>query len=379
LSDLTTDFCIIGGGIAGLSIASHLSAKTDVCLLERESDLAYHTSGRSAAVYSEIYTDGLSGMLSGLSRPFFESPPAGFTEQALLDTNGCLHTAAVQELDQLRAIYRERAGQIRGLELLDPAQLSARMPILRTQDDSIHGALWEPLAARLDVAELIAGYRRQTLRNRGEIQCNAEVLEIKEGQGQWQLLLGDNRVIIANKIVNAAGAWGDVIAEMAGVKPLGLTPLRRTMIVFDGPEGGDLQHWPSVGGIGGGYYFMKEAGKLMGSSADEVLSPPCDAQPDEYDVALAAHNIQSATTLEIKHIHHKWAGLRTFAPDRQPVIGYDPSNPGFFWLVGQGGTGIQTAPAMSELAACLAMNEPVGEELVDRGITEQSVGRARFD
>ena len=379
MSDLSTDFCIIGGGVAGLSIAYHLSASADVCLLERESDLAYHTSGRSAAVYSAIYTDGLSGQLSALSRPFFDAPPDGFTVQSLTHVNGCLHTATLEDIDQMRSIYESRVGAAQGLELLEPAEVAARVPILRTEDGTIQGALWEPLAARLDVAELMAGYRKQTLLSGGEIGCGAEVVAIRHDRDQWSISLSDGRVVSATIIVNAAGAWGDVIAEMAGIEPLGLSPLRRTMIIFDGPKDADIENWPAVGGITGGYYFMKEAGKLMGSGADEIPSPPCDAQPDEYDIALAAHNIELATSLEIKHIHHKWAGLRTFAPDRQPVIGYDPSNPAFFWLVGQGGTGIQTAPALSELAADLALNKPIRTDLIDLGITEQSVGRARFD
>ncbi len=379
MSDLTTDFCIIGGGIAGLSVACHLSCRSDVCLLERESDLAYHTSGRSAAVYSRIYTDGLAGLLSELSRPFFDSPPAEFTQQALIDTNGCLHTATLEDADQLQWLYESRVDEVKGLELLHQAEVSARVPIVRTRDGTIQGALWEPLAARLDVAELIAGYRKQTLCHGGQILCGAEVIAIERERNSWAIYLGDGGKVSADKIVNAAGAWGDRIAEMAGVNSLGLAPMRRTMITFDGPAEADFDDWPAVGGISGGYYFMAEAGKLMGSSADEIPSPPCDAQPEEYDIALAAYNIEAATTLEIKHIHHKWAGLRTFSPDRQPVIGYDPSSPTFFWLVGQGGVGIQTAPAVSQLAADLAMHEPIGAEFAELGITEQSVGRARFD
>jgi D-arginine dehydrogenase len=379
MSNYTKEFCVVGGGIAGLSIACHLSAKSGVCVLERESDLAYHTSGRSAAVYSEIYTDGLSGLLSTLSRSFFDAPPAGFTEQPLIETNGCLHTATAEEAGQLRSIHASRRNEVDGLELLEPADASARVPIIRTEDGAIRAALWEPLAARLDVAELLAGYRKNTLHNGGDILCGAEVVAIEREQDQWKITLADGRTVLSEKIVNAAGAWGDVIAEMAGVKPIGLSPLRRTMIIFDGPEGEDVREWPAVGGIAGGYYYMSEAGKLMGSSADEVPSAPCDAQPEEYDIALAAYNIESATTLEIKHIHHKWAGLRTFAPDRQPVIGWDPSNPDFFWLVGQGGTGIQTAPALSQLAAGLAMREPIPADLLELGITEQSLGRARLN
>ena len=296
-----------------------------------------------------------------------------------MEANGCLHTATAQESGQLRSILKSRANEVRGLELLGQAEVASRVSIIRTQDGTIQGALWEPTAARLDVAGLLAGYRKNTLGGGGEILCDAEVVAIEQAQDQWNISLADGRLIIADKLINAAGAWGDAIAEMAGIEPLGLSPLRRTMIIFDGPDGENVREWPAVGGITGGYYYMSEAGKLMGSSADEVPSAPCDAQPEEYDIALAAYNIESATTLEIKHIHHKWAGLRTFAPDRQPVVGWDPSNLDFFWLVGQGGTGIQTAPALSQIAAGLATREPIPADLLELGITEQSLSRARLN
>jgi D-arginine dehydrogenase len=234
------------------------------------------------------------------------------------------------------------------------------------------------MAARIDVAGLIAGYRKHITRNGGNILCGAEVVAIKRYQQQWKVCLRNGEVIIANKIINAAGAWGDVVAEMAGAEPVGLSPLRRSMIIFDGPLDMEFNHWPAIGGIMGGYYFMPEAGRLMGSSADEVPSHPCDAQPEEYDIALAAHQIEAVTTLDIKRIHHKWAGLRTFTPDRQPLVGYDVSCPDFFWAVGQGGVGIQTAPALSQLATRLALNEKPDADYIDVGITAGNLGRQRL-
>jgi D-arginine dehydrogenase len=363
------EFCIIGGGVAGLSIASHLSSVADVCVLEREEDLAYHASGRSAAIYSELYVDGVFGELTRLSKPFFVSPPEGFTETPLINPIGTLFTANALEIEQLESIYGEKKATVPGLEMLDQAELVKRIPILKTGDEYIQCAIHEPMAARLDVGELVASYRKQTMHNGASILCNAEVVGISREQQQWKVRLRNGELIIANRIINAAGAWGDAIAEIAGIKPVNLSPLRRSMIIFDGPTDSDFSAWPAVGGISGGYYFMPEAGKLMGSCADEVLSPACDAQPEEYDIALAAYNIEAATTLKIKQIHHKWAGLRTFAPDRQPVIGYDPACPEFFWCVGQGGAGIQTAPALSQIAASLALNETPDEMLVNVGST----------
>jgi D-arginine dehydrogenase len=376
---MNKDFCIIGGGIAGLSIAYHLSQSTDICVLEQESDLAYHTTGRSAALYSELIVEGMVGKLTRLSHDFFAAPPEEFTERPLIDPIGCLFTATASEVEHLQTTFGMSAGESRGLKILDGAEIVNRIPILKTGKNSLQCALYEPIAARIDVGELIAGYRKNTLRNGGEILCGTEVVSISRDRKQWKVCLQNGEVIKANKIINAAGAWGDVIAEMAGAKPVGLTPMRRSMIVFDGPVDIDFTHWPAIGGITGGYYFLPEAGKLVGSSSDEVPSPPCDASPEEYDIALAAHRIEAVTSLNIKRIHHKWAGLRTFTPDRQPLIGYDDACPDFFWAVGQGGAGIQTAPALSKVAASLALNKALNNDLTDAGITADNLGRKRLD
>ncbi len=372
---MKTDFCIIGGGIAGLSLASHLAQKAQVLLLEREPDLAYHTTGRSAALYSGIYVDGVSRALTQLSLPFFLETPGSFSQQPLTSPIGCIFTARESE----RALVEKLLRADPGLELLGTEEMQQRVPILKFGEQSIQLGLLEKNAFKIDVAAMVEGYRRHTLNGQGEIKRNANVVSMRHSSRGWNIELANAEHVHARRVVNASGAWGDVIAGMAGINPVNLRPLRRTIITFDGLNGVDMSNWPAVGGLAGGYYFMPEAGKLLGSAADEVPSAPCDAQPEEYDIALAAQNIENHTTLTIERIHHSWAGLRTFAQDRQPVVGYDEENRDFFWLVGQGGFGIQTAPALARLAALLALEEPLDSEYEQSGFPVSDVlpGRLR--
>ncbi|MFT7460563.1 MAG: D-arginine dehydrogenase [Planctomycetota bacterium] len=371
---MKTDFCIIGGGIAGLSIAAELSTSASVVVLEREKDLAYHTTGRSAALYSELSADSTALALSKLTRPFLVNPPEGFTEYPLHKDISCIFTATAAEAEQIDSA----AKKLDKPSILNADQMLERVPILRTGAEHIMSGILEEDAFRIDVGALVLGYRKQIKQNGGEIRCQAEVAALTQEKNSWKVDLLNNDKLSANRVINAAGAWGDVIAELAGVAAIGLSPRRRNIIVFDGPENMDVDHWPAVGSISGAYYFLPEAGKLMGSSADEVPSIPCDAQPDEYDIALAADNIESATTLEIKHIHHKWGGLRTFSPDRQLVVGYDAEKPGFFWFVGQGGFGIQTSAAAARAGALLAMEEPLSADFITAGVSEEVLSPQRF-
>ncbi len=371
---MKVDFCIIGGGIAGLSIASELARHADVLVLEREADPAFHTTGRSAALYSELTAQSTALALSRLSRPFLLKPPAGFCDHPLHNIIGCIFTASDDEAGHIQTL----AAKLECAEVLDIDQMLARVPVLRTGEQHITSGLLEKEAFRIDVGALVQAYRRQIRRNGATLRCGAEVMGLMREKEAWWVALADGDSVSARRIVNAAGAWGDVIATRANVAALGLSPLRRTMIVFDGPPALDCSQWPAVGSITGAYYFLPEAGRLMGSSADEVASPPCDAQPEEYDIALAAHNIESATTLEIRQIRHKWAGLRTFAPDRQVVAGYAGDSPGFFWFVGQGGFGIQTAPAAARAAALLAMEEPLPPAYEHAGVTAATLSPQRF-
>ena len=370
---MKTDFCIIGGGIAGLSVAYHLAKKTDVILLERESELAYHTTGRSAALFSGIYVEGMSRALTQLSSPFYLDTEGNFSDNPLCSPIGCIFTAMKSERKLLDSLLETDSN----LEPIDTEEMLSRVPILKTGENTIQFGLLEKSAFKIDVAAMVEAYRRHTLRNKGDIRRNADVTAMHHSSQGWNIELADGQHIHSRKVINASGAWGDMIAQLAGIKPMNLRPLRRTIIVFDGLINESMSSWPAVGGLAGGYYFMPEAGKLLGSAADEIPSDPCDARPEEYDVALAAHNIESHTTLKIEHVHHSWAGLRTFAPDRQPVVGYDDENGDFFWLVGQGGYGIQTAPALAQLAALLALEEPLGSEYDIPGFSLSDISPGR--
>jgi D-arginine dehydrogenase len=371
---MKTDFCVIGGGIAGLSIAAELSKKAKVIVLEREQDIAYHTSGRSAALYSELSAESTALALSKLARPFLLNPPESFSQYPLHIPITCIFTAKEDELEHIQS----NAAKLENPITLDIDQMLKQMPILKTGGDGIVAGLLEEDAFRIDVGALVQGFRAMIKHNGGTVQCNAEVTRLTKDSDVWKAQLSNGDSVSSKYVVNAAGSWGDVIATLTDVVPLGLTPLRRNIIIFDGPENTDVSKWPAMASITGEYYFLPEAGKLMGSSADEVPSDPCDAQPEEYDIALAAHNIESVTTLDIKHIHHKWAGLRTFAPDRQLVAGYDTNVEGFFWFVGQGGFGMQTSAASARAAALLALEESLPKEFEDAGVTAEVLSPRRF-
>jgi D-arginine dehydrogenase len=371
---MKTDFCVIGGGIAGLSIAAEISKKASVVVLEREQDIAYHTSGRSAALYSELSAESTALSLSKLTRPFLLNPPVGFSQYPLHNPITCIFTARKNELE----LIQSNAAKLDNPITLDNGQMLEKIPVLKTGGDGIVAGLLEEDAFRIDVGALVQGFRAMVKHGGGTVQCNAEVSALTKDSDGWKVETCKGESLSSEYIVNAAGSWGDVIATLAGVAPLGLKPLRRNIIIFDGPENTDLSKWPAMASISGEYYFLPEAGKLMGSSADEIPSEPCDAQPEEYDIALAAHNIENVTTLEIKQIHHKWAGLRTFAPDRQVVAGYDANREGFFWFVGQGGFGMQTSAASARAAALLALGESLPKEYEDAGVTAEVLSPLRF-
>lgn len=368
------EFCIVGGGMAGVSIAYYLSRSSTVILLEREPRLGSQSTGRSAALYSEIPMMGVVRRLSRLSRSFFVSPPAEFDATLMQPPRGSILTAQAADLAQLQNL----ASKDGSLQWLDADALRARVPVLRLRPDGIVAGLLEPGAFRIDVAALVEGFRRGAKARGADFRSSSEVCGLRRASGHWSIDLAGGESLHAEVIVNAAGAWGDGVATLAGARPLGLTPLRRTIIVFDPPPNLDCRQWPAVGGADDSYYFLPDAGLLMGSAAGEVPSAPCDAQPDETDIALAAQRVENATTLTIGRIRSRWAGLRTFAPDRAPVSGYDPVVGGFFWLVGQGGAGIQTAPALAEAAAALALGRPLPDQHVRAGITAGVLSPARF-
>lgn len=369
----TTEILIVGAGIAGAGLSACLADEAETLLLERESQPGYHTTGRSAALFSETYGPPIIRALSRASRAFFDDPGPGFADHPLLSPRGVLFSVRA---DQTAAFDRLLAEGGAAIECLTAAEARAMLPALRP--DYIAAAGFERAARDIDVAALHQGYLRRMTAAGGRIATDAEVAAIDREAGGWRVALRDGRSVQADKIVDAAGAWADRVAEMAGVRPLGLVPKRRTALLVDPPPGYEVHAWPMLVDVEERFYAKPDAGKLLLSPADATPSPPVDAQPEELDVAVAVDRVTQALDLTVRRIDHRWAGLRTFAPDGDPVAGFAPGAPAFFWLAGQGGYGIQTAPALSEAAAALLLGRPVPEATARAGVTAAALDPARF-
>lgn len=346
---------MIGGGIAGASIGYELSDASKILLLEQEDAFGYHTTGRSAATYVELLHSQTIFALSRVSRDFLDNPPSGFTETPLLSSSGCILIGGESQRQQLKDAYNQATALGTEVEMLSASEVTKLVPIMRNGPDTLYAAIYEPQAKRIDVDRLLQGYLKGIKTQGSETLLRSEVEKIERSHNLWSIRTARGS-FQSPVVVNAAGAWADRIAELAGIKTIGFTPKKRTMVTFDGPENLDISGWPMLGDVGSSFYFVPEAGQLMGSPADETPAPACDIQPDELDIATAVYNIEQHTNLQIKRINHSWAGLRTFAPDRLPVIGFDPGAEGFFWFAGQGGFGIQAAPAMAQLGKALALD-----------------------
>jgi D-arginine dehydrogenase len=345
----SADILIVGGGIAGLSAAAALSRHASVALLEAEEQVGFHSSGRSATMVHYALGDRIVRALTLASRPFFDNPPSDFTNVPLGHSLPVLVHARDDERDALDALAGD-ISQFAKIELLDFAGVHDLCPLLR--EDARHG-LADLNGFRLDPHALLQGNLRQLRLHGGTLHTGARVSRIDHSAGIWTLETEKGELFSAPILVNAAGSWADGVASLAGTRPLGLEPLRRTIITFDAPQGTELQHLPFTKTVGDQLYFAHESGRLFASPMDEVPSDPTDAQPDEYEVALAAHRMEERTIVKVRQIHSKWAGLRTFTPDRHPAIGFAPDVEGFFWLAGQGGFGLQTSPAMAAAAESL--------------------------
>jgi D-arginine dehydrogenase len=375
LSAAAYEVAIVGAGIAGASAAYFLAPTARVVVLEREDQPGYHTTGRSAALFSETYGNASVRSLTRASRAFFKSPPAGFAAQPLLTPRGVVFFGR----DDHRAILEAQAEALRGtggkVEWLSPEAIVARVPALRPAWAAV--GLLEPDAEDIDVHALLSGFLRGARAAGAQIMTGA-ALEAADYDGRRWTLRTRAGELHADIVVNAAGAWADEVAVLAGAAPLGLAPLRRTAIVFECPRFTPTAGWPAAVDATEDFYFRPEAGRFLASPADETPSPPCDAQPEEMDVALLIDRLQAATTFDIARITARWAGLRTFAPDRSLVAGFDPACKAFFWLAGQGGYGIQTAPAMGQLVAALVKGDPLPAALAAAGVDLATLDPARF-
>lgn len=369
------DVVVIGAGIAGASVAAHLAASRSVALLEAETHPGYHSTGRSAALFSAMYGSQTVRALSRGSREFFHRPPADFADAPLVKPRGALYIATPAQQAAIDS-FAELPDVAAVTQRLSAAETLETCPILRPE--RVAQGVMEPDASDIDVDALHQGYLRQ-LRNRGgELFTEHPVDGLMRKTGRWVAKSGE-RLFAAPIVVNAAGAWADAIATMARISPLGLEPRRRTALLVDAPAGHAIDSWPLVIDIDEQFYFKPDAGRLLLSPADETLVEPCDVQPDEWDIAVAIDRVQEAAMLDVRQIRGRWAGLRTFAPDRSPVAGFDRNTQGFFWLAGQGGYGIQTAPALSRVAASLILGEQVPADLAAFGIDETALSPGRLE
>ena len=343
----SADFIVIGGGIAGLSVAARMAAHGRVVVLEGEEALGYHSSGRSVSFSHYGIGNAVVRALTRHSRPFFEAQPEGFCDTPVAALAPSLYFAEQNALPLLDALEANMAGLVDTLAPLDAAALTRLCPVLRTGPDAAVRGFLDPTGLKLDADALLQSFARSLRARGGEIRLGRPAERIERRDGLWTV----NAAVAAPVLVNAAGAWCDRIAGLAGVTPLALQPKRRTIIAVD--PGTDMTGWPFVHSAAGDFYMLPEAGRLLVSPVDEVADDPGDAQPDDYDIAWAADRLEHYTTLRVTRIAHRWAGLRTFTPDRTPTAGVAPGAPGFFWLCGQGGYGLQTAPAMAAAAEAL--------------------------
>ena len=348
------DILIIGGGIAGLSAAAALSKHARITVLEAEEQIGFHSSGRSATMLHYALGDRLVRALTLASRPFFDDPPADFTDAPIGRRMPVLIHAREEERPALDALEAELSSFVR-LERLDARGVHELCPLLK--DDALYG-IADRNGIRLDPHALLQGNLRQLKSHGGELHTGQRIARIDRANGIWTATSEKGEAFSAPILVNAAGSWADRIAALAAVQPLGLAPKRRTIITFDAPPGTELDGLPFAKTVGDGLYFAPESGRLFASPMDEVPSDPCDAQPAEYEVALAAYRMEERTTVKVDRIHSRWAGLRTFTPDRHPAAGFAPDAEGFFWLAGQGGFGLQTSPALATITVSLITGEP---------------------
>ncbi|GAA0590323.1 FAD-binding oxidoreductase [Caenispirillum bisanense] len=371
------DFVIIGGGIAGASAAYFLARDgRRVAVLEREAQPGYHSTGRSAALFTENYGPRAIRALSIASRPFFENPPEGLTEAPVLTDRGVLFFAPEgQEAALARAAEEGRAAGA-PLTEITPEEACALLPLLRR--DQVKAAMLETGAKDMDVHALHQGFLRLLKRHGGEIVTRAEVEAVTRSDSGWTVTTRAGDSFAAPVVINAAGAWADEVGSLAGVRPIGLQPKRRTACLVSVPAGMSPDRWPMVLDAEETFYAKPDAGKLLVSPADATPVPAHDVQPEELDVAIAIDRLMGALDLDVRAVDHKWAGLRSFVADGVPVVGARAGEPGFFWLAGQGGYGIQTCAAMGELASALAQGKPVPEHIAARGITETTLSPDRI-
>jgi D-arginine dehydrogenase len=368
------DIVVIGAGMAGASIAAHLAEHASVRLLEMEPTPGYHSTGRSAAVFFECYGNNIVRALTRASREFFYSPDRDFTAADLINPRPILMVARTDQTDALSRFLASTVAADR-IEVKTAQEARALHPLLRSEE--LWGGAYIRNAGDIEVHELHQGYLRLLKSRHGALSTQAQVIALERNRGAWSVTTA-RESFRAKVIVDAAGPWAGEIANLAGAIDVALQPRKRTACLLKAPPEHRIQDWPMLVDAEERYYMKPDAGMLLLSPADETICDPGDVQPDEMDIALAVDRIERATTLNVTRVSHKWAGLRSFVADRSPVVGYDPHQPGFFWHAALGGYGIQTAPALSRVAAALVMGRPIEDHLLSFGVTEEALSPSRL-
>jgi D-arginine dehydrogenase len=365
------DIIVIGAGIAGASIAAHLAETHRILILEMEDRPGFHSTGRSAAAFVPNYGPAPIRALTRAARNFFENPPHGFATGPLATPREAILFGPPDQMAAFEKLMQEQ----QGMQEISLAAARAKFPLLR--DGYAARATVDPGTADLDVDLLHQGYLRLFKSRGGSIACNAGVRTLKRSGGLWiaETPAGTFRSPI---IVNAAGAWGDRVAGLAGARAIGLQAKRRSIAVVPAPEGCDPMQWPLVGDVAETWYAKPQSGKLLVSPADATPVDPHDAYADDMALAVGIDRFRQAAMIEVTRVEHTWGGLRSFAPDGNPVCGFDPECAGFFWLIGQGGYGIQTAPALSRLAAALVAKSPIPPDIPAAGCDPAALSPHRF-
>jgi D-arginine dehydrogenase len=354
------DVIVVGGGMAGVSIGYELAADRRVLVIDMEATLAYHTTGRSAAMFLETYGSPVVRALAVASRGFLEDPP----DEQLLTPLAMLYIGRVGRGPQITTLYEDVRALAPHVAVLEPNEAARIQPLLRA--DSVELALLEPGAMEIDVHALHQSYARGLRARGGAIAPRTHLVSAARSADTWTLSTASGEALSAPVVVDAAGAWADHVAEGFGAKRVGLRALRRTAFMVDAPP---EARGPMIADVDDAFYVKPDVGQLLCSPADETPQEPADARPDELEIARAIDVINEVTRLNVRHVRSSWAGLRTFVADRNPVVGPDPSVEGLFWFAGQGGYGIQTAPALARTGAALLRGEPLPADIVARGLT----------
>ncbi|MEM7633186.1 MAG: FAD-binding oxidoreductase [Pseudomonadota bacterium] len=368
------DYLIIGAGISGAAAACELRDHGTIALIEAESSPGYHSTGRSAALYTRNFGGEIVRLINRASHGFFQNPPAGFCNTPLLSPRGLITVAVPGDEGTLAPIVNQSTPDT-AIDMLTAAQACDMAPLLRPE--FVGAATFEAGVADIEVATLHQAYLRSVKKSGGHLVCSMRIDGISRKGGAWHISACGG-TIIGKILVNAAGAWADQVAVMSDAAPVGLVAKRRTAIIVDPPERIDLTHLPAMEFADANSYIKPEAGKLMASPGDETPVEPQDVQPEDWDIAVLADWLQRRTFIEVRRIEHSWAGLRTFAADDAPVVGFDPGVEGLFWLAGQGGYGIMMAPALGRTAASLILQGGLPDDLVSLGVIEDDLSPGRF-